>query len=634
MRTDALLIIALVGLLVIEDVPADPKPVQSRPASPATTAPSLQRPSTGEPTSRQPSQAGRAFIDCADCPRMVVIPSGSFMMGSPEDEPGRRQYEGPQRTLSIATFAVSETEITRGRYAAFAQETNRPAAGGCYTHGDGTDDISDLVLSASWRDPGFEQTLDHPVVCVSWRDAKDYAAWLAGKTGQNYRLPSEAEWEYAARAGTTTAFFWGESADRDCVHMNGGDHSLVRAVPAWQGSVLKALRAGDPRARLVECDDGSPFTSVVGRYEPNPFGLRDIIGNAWEWVEDCWSESLPMVSHAQTAGTCDHRTRGGSWDDFPEDLRSARRSRLAPDVRRSDVGIRLARTLSVAEAGSIQADARAGTRDGYVTLADGVRIHYIERGAAGALPPLLLIPGWGMDAAIWKGQIAEFSPSRRVVAFDPRSQGESTKTPEGNTPEARAGDLRQIIRQLELDRVVLVGWSQGVQDIAAYVGQFGLDGIAGVVLVDAAVSAGPAAVELQPQATQQLLGHLGIYAAYPREYLEGMMKAIFSKPLSGDELRLRVETAAKTPTSIGIAMLASDMLAVDRRPTLAKFDKPTLIIAASTSSELQEQKDMARRVANGEFVAIDDAGHAVFVDQPERFNDAVAAFLDKLEKRG
>ena len=561
MRTDALLIIALVGLLVIEDVPADPKSVQSRPASPATTAPSLQRPSTDEPTSRQASQAGRVFKDCADCPGMVVIPSGSFMMGSPEDEPGRRQYEGPQRRLSIATFAVSETEITRGQYAAFAQETNRSAAGGCYTHGDGTDDVSDLVL-------------------------------------------------------------------------NGGDHSLVRAVPAWQGSVLEALRAGDRRARLVECDDGSPFTSVVGRYEPNPFGLRDIIGNAWEWVEDCWSESLPMVSHAQTAGTCDHRTRGGSWDDFPEDLRSARRSRLAPDVRRSDVGIRLARTLSVAEAGSIQANARAGTRDGYVTLADGVRIHYIERGAAGALPPLLLIPGWGMDAAIWKGQIAEFSPSRRVVAFDPRSQGESTKTPEGNTPEARAGDLRQIIRQLELDGAVLVGWSQGVQDIAAYVGQFGLDGIAGVVLVDAAVSAGPAAVELQPQATQQLLGHLGIYAAYPREYLEGMMKAIFSKPLSEDELRLRVETAAKTPTSIGLAMLVSDMLAVDRRPTLAKFDKPTLIIAASTSSELQEQKDMSRRVANGEFVAIDDAGHAVFVDQPERFNDAVAAFLDKLEKRG
>lgn len=211
---------------------------------------------------------------------------------------------------------------------------------------DAADDISDLDANASWRAPAFEQTYEHPVVCVSWHDARNYVAWLSRKTGQDYRLPSEAEWEYAARAGTTSAFFWGASADRDCVHMNGGDRSLVRAVPSWPQTVAKALRDDDPRARLVECDDGSPFTSVVGRYEPNAFGLRDIIGNVWEWVEDCWSESLPKDNLPQTGDACDRRTRGGSWDDFPEDLRAARRSRLAPEIRRSDVGFRLARALT------------------------------------------------------------------------------------------------------------------------------------------------------------------------------------------------------------------------------------------------------------------------------------------------
>lgn len=283
--------------------------------------------------------------DCADCPRMVAIPGGSFLMGSPENEPGRRKNEGPQRRLGIANFALGETEITQGQYAAFVEDTQRTDTDGCFTHGDGNDDISDLDPNASWRNPGFESSAEHPVVCVSWHDARDYAAWLSRRTGQDYRLPSEAEWEYAARAGTTTAFFWGDSADHECDGMNGGDRSLVRALPAWSKSIAAALRDGDPRARLVECDDGSPFTAPVGRYDPNPFGLRDIIGNAWEWVEDCWSESLPTESRPNVAPSCDHRTRGGSWDDFPEDLRSARRGRLAPGQRRNDVGFRLARTL-------------------------------------------------------------------------------------------------------------------------------------------------------------------------------------------------------------------------------------------------------------------------------------------------
>jgi formylglycine-generating enzyme required for sulfatase activity len=127
--------------------------------------------------------------------------------------------------------------------------------------------------------------------------------------------------------------------------MNGGDHSLAKRLPAWSRGIEKAQRNGEAGARLVDCDDRSPFTSVVGRYGPNPYGLLDVIGNAWEWVEDCWSQTLPVDTRPQTTAVCtDHRTRGGSWDDYPDDLRTAVRKRLAADTRRNDVGFRLVST--------------------------------------------------------------------------------------------------------------------------------------------------------------------------------------------------------------------------------------------------------------------------------------------------
>ncbi len=279
-------------------------------------------------------------------PQMVVVPAGTFMMGAPPDEPGQRKYENPQQRLSIASFAIGATEVTVDQYAAFVADTKRATPAGCYTHGDAADDISDLDPAASWRAPAFAQTGRHPVVCVSWQDVRDYANWLSRKTGQLYRLPSEAEWEYAARGGTTTAFFWGTNADRECRRMNGGDRALARAVLNWSASIERALQNGDQRARLVDCDDGSAFTAPVGSYEANPFGLRDIIGNAWEWVEDCATQAIPKEPHPPAPSTCEYRrTRGGSWDDFPEDLRSATRSRLPPDQRRNDLGFRVARSL-------------------------------------------------------------------------------------------------------------------------------------------------------------------------------------------------------------------------------------------------------------------------------------------------
>ncbi len=271
-------------------------------------------------------------------------------------------------------------------------------------------------------------------------------------------------------------------------------------------------------------------------------------------------------------------------------------------------------------------------RDGFAIMADGARIHYIKGGSADNAPVLLFIPGWTMDAGVWQAQMQRFAPDYRTIAIDPRSQGESSKTPDGNTPEQRARDLDALMVQLELDHVVLIGWSQAVQDLAAYVSQFGTTRLAGIVLVDAAVSSGPDFVSLHPDAAKATLGRMAIYAAHPRAYLQGMMQAIFRKPLTADEMKQMVDNSMRTPTSTGIAMLAMDMFAVDRRPALAKFDKPTLIIAAGTSFELADQQSGAQRIPDAHVVVIPDAGHAVFHDQPEAFERALRGFLAGLPR--
>ena len=268
-------------------------------------------------------------------------------------------------------------------------------------------------------------------------------------------------------------------------------------------------------------------------------------------------------------------------------------------------------------------------RQGFVTVADGVRIHYVDGGAARG-PTLLFIPGWTMDASVWREQMQHFAPSHRVIAIDPRSQGESTKTPDGDTPEQRARDLATLIGRLKLDHIVLVGWSQGVQDVAAYVAQSGTAKFDGIVLVDAAVSSGPGIAQLHPQFAKTVLGNMAIYATHPRDYLQGMMQAIFRKPLSAGEMKRMVAGSLRTPTSTGIAMLTMDMFAVDRRPALAKFDKPTLIVAADSSFELADQQAEGERIPHAQVVVVRNAGHAVFHDQPQAFDDALAKFAGGL----
>jgi formylglycine-generating enzyme required for sulfatase activity len=290
--------------------------------------------------------ANETLKDCPDCPNMVVIRGGTFTMGSPVDELERKKYEGPRAGVRVAGFAIGETEITRKQYAAFADETQR-ASSGCFTFGfiSLTDDTL-LDLKASWRNPGFAQSDNDPVVCISWQDASDYTAWLSRKTGQHYRLPSEAEWEYAARAGANSRFFWGDDETRACKYVNGGDPTLLRALPALPAQIAKDLAEGDIGARVVTCNDGAAFTAPVRSFRPNAFGLYDMLGNAWEYVEDCWYEELPTNEVAHVEVTCDsRRSRGGSWDDYPMDFRLARRSRVKPDLRRNDAGFRVARSL-------------------------------------------------------------------------------------------------------------------------------------------------------------------------------------------------------------------------------------------------------------------------------------------------
>ncbi len=272
---------------------------------------------------------GETFRECDVCPEMVVVPAGSFMMGSPSSEEGRDDDEGPVHPVTIAEpFAVGVYEVTRGEFARFVSATGHDTGSSCWTWESGE---GKLRSGRNWRSPGFSQTDRDPVVCVSWDDARAYVAWLSEKTGEEYRLLSESEWEYAARAGTTTRYSWGESASGQCRYANGADGSTGFD---W----------------AVECDDGYARTSPVGSFAANGWGLHDVHGNVWEWVEDCWNGSYagaPSDGRAWGSGECGRRVlRGGSWLSDPRDLRSAFRSWYDSGDRFDCYGFRVARTLA------------------------------------------------------------------------------------------------------------------------------------------------------------------------------------------------------------------------------------------------------------------------------------------------
>ena len=275
---------------------------------------------------------GTTFRDCPRCPEMVVAPSGRFMMGSSPSEEAERYDESgdPVHPVTIGyRLAVGVHEVTRGEFARFVSATGRSMGDTCWTvEGEGLEKRS----SRHWRNPGFSQTDGHPVVCVSWGDAQAYVRWLSRAIGEEYRLLSESEWEYVARAGTETARYWGEGEEGRCRYANGVDAST------------------DSDDWRTGCNDGHAQTSPVGSYEANGFGLHDVLGNVYEWVEDCWNRiyfGAPRDGSAWTSGNCRLRVlRGGSWVDDPRDLGFAYRYVGTTGLRRDDVGFRVARTLT------------------------------------------------------------------------------------------------------------------------------------------------------------------------------------------------------------------------------------------------------------------------------------------------
>jgi Predicted hydrolases or acyltransferases (alpha/beta hydrolase superfamily) len=270
----------------------------------------------------------------------------------------------------------------------------------------------------------------------------------------------------------------------------------------------------------------------------------------------------------------------------------------------------------------------AETDQGFVAGADHVRIHYLQSGPADARHTLLLIPGWRISAAIWSKQLGYFSRHQyRVIAMDSRSQGSSSVVQTGNAPENRAGDIQQVISGLHLTHVILIGWSQGAQDVAAYVNRFGTSAVDGLALIDSPVSAGPDDVTGNPGFIKIILGGIASYAKDSRGYSDGMMHAIISTPTARETYAQLDDESLKTPTDIGISMLVQDLFTTDRRPTLKKFDKPTLVVASGKSPLLDAQRHMAAVLPEGQFIAIDHASHAVFFDQPDEFDHRLAAFV-------
>lgn len=271
-----------------------------------------------------------AFRECENCPEMVVVPAGTFTMGSDPDEKDRQDWEGPQHTVTFGKqFAVGKFHVTRDEFATFVSETAYQASSTCWTSED-----RKIAKRAdrSWQNPSIAQDGTHPVLCVTWNDANAYVSWVTNKTRKPYRLLSEAEFEYAARAQTTPGkyprFWFGDDENDICDYAN-----LARSLV---------------NLSTAQCIDGFEYTSPAGHYSANAFGLFDMAGNAWQWMADCWQhkyEGAPSDGSAW-ATTCSsnrHVIRGGTWSSRPAGLRAG--YRFHSGDASFLIGFRLARTL-------------------------------------------------------------------------------------------------------------------------------------------------------------------------------------------------------------------------------------------------------------------------------------------------
>jgi formylglycine-generating enzyme required for sulfatase activity len=284
------------------------------------------------------------FLDrSGSAPALVVVPTGSFMMGSPGSEEGHRSNEEPQREVKIAAgFALGRDDVTVVQFRAFVSDADYQTDAEKLGTSSAYDEESGRMIDrhgASWKDDFLgEKAADNlPVVHVSWNDAQAYVHWLSTRTGKKYRLPSEAEFEYALRAGSTTRYEWGDR-----------NPARVYANLTGDGDRSPHLRRGWAKA-FPKYNDGFWGPSPVGSFDPNKFGLRDIDGNVSNWIEDCWHENYtraPADSRAWVnPGCAEHVVRGGSWGSAPDQSRSAYRLAAPAETRSARVGIRVARDL-------------------------------------------------------------------------------------------------------------------------------------------------------------------------------------------------------------------------------------------------------------------------------------------------
>ena len=266
---------------------------------------------------------------------LIAIAPGKFLMGSPASEKERSADEGQHTVTLTKGFFIAATHVTVGQFAAFVKDTNYQTD--AEKQGWATGWVGsgwDRIDGSSWRKPqdgpDYAQTDDHPVVCVSWNDATAFCGWLSKREGRHYRLPTEAEYEYAARAGTQTAYWWGNSPNDGAGCANLIDQTASKKIPNWSSGAF-------------HWSDGYYFTSPVGTFRPNAWGLYDMIGDAGVWCSD-WYGDYPSGDAIDPKGPdvgTERVARCGAWSAFPSNSRCAKREHGAPDFRTVTGGLRV-----------------------------------------------------------------------------------------------------------------------------------------------------------------------------------------------------------------------------------------------------------------------------------------------------
>jgi formylglycine-generating enzyme len=290
---------------------------------------------------RRPSPSNPRLLTNSIGVKLVLVPAGEFLMGSPDDDKEAFDWEKPQHRVRITKpFYLGATEVTRGQFrqfvddAGYRTEAERDGKGGYGWNEEKKTWEQDPKYT--WQNPGFEQSDEHPVVNVSWNDAVAFCEWLSRKEGATYRLPTEAEWEYACRAGTTTKYSSGDDPEGLAAVGNVADGTAKAKYPTWT---------------TIAAQDGFIFTAPVGHYNPNAWGLFDMHGNVWEWCSDGYAADYykrsPVDDPPGLDGAPDRVFRGGGWYYEPRYARSAHRNRNTPDIRHYSLGFRLARVQSV-----------------------------------------------------------------------------------------------------------------------------------------------------------------------------------------------------------------------------------------------------------------------------------------------